>query len=55
MRGARVLDGLVGEEEGLGGIWVEAAVERLLGCVGGVGGEFEEEDYAVDGREGREG
>ena len=50
------MDGLRGEEEALRGIFVEGAVERLVaGVVGGVGGELEEEDDAVDGVELREG
>jgi hypothetical protein len=44
------LDRLRGEEEVLACGSVEVAVERLVaGVVGRVGGEFEEEDYAVDG------
>ena len=56
MRAARVLDGLGGEEEALRGILVEGAVEGLVArVVGGVGRELEEEDYAVDWVQLREG
>jgi hypothetical protein len=50
LRAAGVLDRLRGEEEVLARGSVKVAVERLVaGVVGRVGGEFEEEDYAVDG------
>lgn len=55
LRRAGILDRLGGEEDALGGIVVEAAVEGSVGRgVGPVGRVFEEEDYAVEGLEGEE-
>lgn len=55
LRRAGVLDRLGGEEDALGGIVVEAAIEGPVGCgVRSVGRVFEEKDYAVEGLEGEE-
>lgn len=55
LRRAGILDRLGGEEDGLGGIVVEAAVEGpVRRGIGPVGRVFEEEDYAVEGLEGEE-
>lgn len=55
LRRAGVLDRLGGEEDALGGVVIEAAVEGPVGGgVRSIGRVFEEEDYTVEGLEGEE-
>lgn len=54
MCGARILDGLRGEEDVRGGVVVEGAVLRCGGRVGSVSRVFEEKDEAVERLEGCE-